>query len=82
MAAESEDQSAQGAPSWASEISKRLDAVERVQDALWEMLRDVLGRTSTGEPKIGEIGMPTKLVFVVYCLTPIAVALIATKPWA
>lgn len=67
---------------WRTEISKRVDALERVQDALWNMLRDVLGKTETGEPRLGNIGVGTIVAFLAGVVTPIIVAVILAKPWA
>jgi hypothetical protein len=61
------------APGWRSELSKRLDAVERVQDAMWNMLRDVLGRTSEGKPKIGNLGVMDYVTASGAILIPLAV---------
>lgn len=58
---------------WRTEISKRVDALERVQDAMWDMLRDVLGRTSEGKPRIGNLGPMDYVMASGAVIVPLAV---------
>jgi hypothetical protein len=71
---EQDDLGGWGPKAW-DQLAERLGALER-------MLGGVLGKTPEGKPKLGQIGMTTKLAFLTGVFVPIVVAIIMTKPWA